>query len=377
MKQAMKLVVSIACAVLGAATALAVADTTFYIPSIPETAARPGEPAMPVVEVYDNSTHELLSEASDYPISYTNNTQNGVGQVVVSGLGNYAAVTNTFDFNVYVSYPVLAGMTPLRYVEITGTQFYHTGLRPSDHQIEVEFMTITYVDNGYIFGTEASNAWNYPHFSECNHNYCWGYAGSQGTSSGKKSTDTGKLHRLIYNRVGDHAIVLDGTVLASGNNCATTANVHIGRRSGSTNYKGRIYSFRATDRATGEVVVDMVPAKSADGVIGFFDRVTGRFIGPSGSSTSSVLGPEAPFSDFSVSPVQVQHDWSGGAGRPSTGATPALVVSNLTAGIELEQGVHYTVSYSDNVSNGVASAHIIGIGDYSGQHDTVLFRVFN
>ena len=377
MKQAMKLVVSIACAVLGAATALAVADTTFYIPSIPETAARPGEPAMPVVEVYDNSTHELLSEASDYTISYTNNTQNGVGQVVVSGLGNYAAVTNTFDFNVYVSYPVLAGMTPLRYVEITGTQFYHTGLRPSDHQIEVEFMTITYVDNGYIFGTEASNAWNYPHFSECNHNYCWGYAGSQGTSSGKKSTDTGKLHRLIYNRVGDHAIVLDGTVLASGNNCATTANVHIGRRSGSTNYKGRIYSFRATDRATGEVVVDMVPAKSADGVIGFFDRVTGRFIGPSGSSTSSVLGPEAPFSDFSVSPVPVQHDWSGGAGRPSTGATPALVVSNLTAGVELEQGVHYTVSYSDNVSNGVASAHITGIGDYSGQHDTVLFRVFN
>ena len=121
MKQAMKLVVSIACAVLGAATALAVADTTFYIPSIPETAARPGEPAMPVVEVYDSSTHELLSEASDYTISYTNNTQNGVGQVVVSGLGNYAAVTNTFDFNVYVSYPVLAGMTPLRYVEITGT----------------------------------------------------------------------------------------------------------------------------------------------------------------------------------------------------------------------------------------------------------------
>ena len=98
----------------------------------------------------------IVSE--DFEVVYSNNTDRGTATVTVSGLGAYAALTNSATFKVYL--PVAAGLTNLEYVEFTGAQYVNTGLLPVDHQLEFEFQTVTYVANGYVFGTQSGQNYN-------------------------------------------------------------------------------------------------------------------------------------------------------------------------------------------------------------------------
>ena len=133
--------------------------------------------------------------------------------MTVSGLGTYAAFTNTMPFEVRL--PVAAGLTKLEYVEFTGAQYVQLGYSTANHQIEVDFQTVTYVSNGHLFGTDDNPPGKYYSWTEYSNAYYWGYNGTDGNSGGVKGTDL-KRHQLVYNRIGDHAVVLDGTVLASG-----------------------------------------------------------------------------------------------------------------------------------------------------------------
>ena len=359
----------------GAFVAGRYADEVLKIDPIPTQVTDFGLAVEPSPVVRSLMTGELLSEGTDYEVSYANNTTRGTAEVIVSGLGTYAAFTNTMPFEVRL--PVAAGMKQLEYVELTGVQYVQLGYSTANHQIEVDFQTVTYVNNGYLFGTDDNPPGKYYSWTEYNNAYYWGYNGTDGNSGGVKGTDL-KRHQLVYNRIGDHAVVLDGTVLASDTEIKgrTAYNLQLGRRGGGTTYKGRYYFVRITNRANGKVEQDLLPAMNADGVAGFYDRVSGRFV-PASGGTALVAGPEVPCSDFSVSPIPVQHDWSGGMGRPTTGSRPALVVSNLVAGTELREGVDYTVAYLNNVSNGIARAVITGVGTYAGERDMVCFRVYN
>ena len=356
----------------GAFVAGPYADEVLKIDPIPTQVADFGIAAEPTPVVRSLLTGELLSEGSDYEVSYTNNASRGTAKMIVSGLGTYAAFTNTMPFEICL--PVAAGMKPLEYVEVTGSQYVQLGLYPTNHQVEVDFQTVTYYNGAFILGTDYGG--NYFHFTEYGNLYYWGKNGSDG-NSGSLRVDLNR-HQLVYNRLGDNAVVLDGTVLASGAEikCYNNRyNLNLGRRQ-STTYKGRYYFVRITNRASGKVELELVPAMNADGVAGFYDRVSGRFLRSNGSAPL-VAGPEVACSDFSVAPIPIQHDWSGGAAHPTVGSRPALVVSNLVAGTELREGVDYTVAYLNNVSNGVARAVVTGAGAYAGQRDIVCFRVYN
>ena len=347
-------------------------DEVLKIDPIPTQVTDFGLAVEPSPVVRSLMTGELLSEGTDYEVSYANNTTRGTAEVTVSGLGTYAAFTNTMPFEICL--PVAAGMKPLEYVELTGSQYVQLGLYPTNHQVEVDFQTVTYYNGAFILGTDYGG--NYFHFTEYNNIYTWGKNGSEG-NSGSLKVDLNR-HQLVYNRLGDNAVVIDGTVLASGAEikCYNNRyNLNLGRRQ-STTYKGRYYFVRITNRASGKVELELVPAMNADGVAGFYDRVSGRFLRSNGSA-QLVAGPEVSCSDFSVAPIPIQHDWSGGAAHPTVGSRPALVVSNLVAGTELREGVDYTVAYLNNVSNGVARAVVTGTGAYAGQRDIVCFRVYN
>ncbi len=57
------------------------------------------------------------------------------------------------------------------------------------------------------------------------------------------------------------------------------------------------------------------------------------------------------------------------------GVEPSVTVSNLEDMVELEEGVHYTVSYSGNQSLGTGMATVTGIGDYAGKSAEVAFTI--
>ena len=355
-------------------------DSVFDIAEIAPAASVAGVPACPSPEVRLYTTGELLSEGTDYEVVYSNNTGRGTATATVCGLGIYAAWTNSVTFEVYL--PVAAGMKLLEYVEFTGQQYVNTGIFYNDHQIEVDFQTVTYVNDGYIFGLGIGNANKYPQLTEYSNAYYWGYdGGAEGNTSGKLGTNLLR-HQMVYNRAGDRAVVFDGTVYAYGREPGGAGqNLFVACRGDSISYKGRIYRFAAVNRATGKTELELVPAKNAEGIAGFFDLVSGSFLPPLPNSASAVTpltaGPEVAISDFSVSAVPVQHNWADRSGSPSAGATPSLVVSNLVAGTLLTEGQDYSVSYLNNVSNGIAKAVIDGLGTYTGQRDIVCFRVYN
>ena len=58
----------------------------------------------------------------------------------------------------------------------------------------------------------------------------------------------------------------------------------------------------------------------------------------------------------------------------SDGSRPGLSVSTGT-GRALEEGVHYTVAYSNNLVIGTATAYAIGIGEFEGERSTAEFQV--
>ena len=114
-------------------------------------------------------TGELLSEGTDYEVSYANNTTRGTAEVTVSGLGTYAAFTNTMPFEVRL--PVAAGMKQLEYVELTGVQYVQLGYSTANHQIEVDFQTVTYVSNGHLFGTDDNPPGKYYSWTDYSNAY--------------------------------------------------------------------------------------------------------------------------------------------------------------------------------------------------------------
>ena len=76
---------------------------------------------------------------------------------------------------------------------------------------------------------------------------------------------------------------------------------------------------------------------------------------------------------FVISPIAAQTTTS--AAELAAGIEPAVTVSNQIAGVELVQGTHYTVSYSDNHSFGVATATATGIGAYAGKTFSTTFVI--
>ena len=76
---------------------------------------------------------------------------------------------------------------------------------------------------------------------------------------------------------------------------------------------------------------------------------------------------------FAISPIAAQFTTS--AAELEAGIEPAVTISNFVDGVELVEGTHYTIAYSDNHSFGVATATATGIGAYAGKTVSTTFVI--
>ena len=177
----------------------------------------------------------------------------------------------------------------LEYVHFTGSQYFDTGLKPTldpGYEIDVDFAMSSYVENAHLFATECNAPYLYASWSTWKKQYIWGCSGKNRdeASEGCPAWTAGR-HTVAYNRVGDKAVVYDGTVLTTGDDHASSSNLRIGRREATT-FVGDVYSFSVTNHSTVAAELDYVPARerTGDRRVGFWDLVNETFV-PAASGT--------------------------------------------------------------------------------------------
>lgn len=172
----------------------------------------------------------------------------------------------------------------LDYIQMTGEQSIYTGVVPTNHFAECVFDSDEYNDDEHLFGTTGSSL--YFHFSLYNNRYYWG----TNNGYGNYGPWTAGKHTLLFNYGADHQVILDGTVIGSGSEITSSVALKLGMRR-VVNFQGKYYSFNLTDRATGELVLQLVPCiRVSDSVAGMYDYVSGRFF-VSGTAVPLVAGP--------------------------------------------------------------------------------------
>ena len=180
----------------------------------------------------------------------------------------------------------------LEYVRLTGSQYFATGVIPlanPGYQVDFSYYTETYVNDGHVFGTDVGNSWLYASWGEYNSHYIWGCNGSNKTGAAWEQ----KFHEVVFNRINDFAIVLDGEVIETDVPHASTKQIKIGQRQSNGAFlKGRIYTFTVIDHSTGQKVIDYIPARERTGGrrVGFVDLVNGEFV-PAADNGTPEAGP--------------------------------------------------------------------------------------
>lgn len=157
------------------------------------------------------------------------------------------------------------------YIQFTGTQYIDTGITPTNHFTEVKYYVPTYVNDGHILGT--SSGATYYHWTEYNNGtqkYFWGLNGSEANGGSWSSA----VHVMKMNEGSNYNVILDGTTLGSGSLIYSSTPLWIGRRDSTTNFQGYIYYCKITDKSTGQLVRDLVPAIDENEIVCMFDNVS-------------------------------------------------------------------------------------------------------
>lgn len=125
------------------------------------------------------------------------------------------------------------------------------------YKLEVAFDYENYDNNEVIFGNTSNNYT--PHMTMYNGRYYYGYAGEQSFGSA-----TSGKHVCIFNDE-NQKLVFDGIVVGSfpdvPNNEGSSNYTIGGNRPSGTNYTGKIYYYKVTDKRTGELIHNIVPIK--------------------------------------------------------------------------------------------------------------------
>lgn len=223
----------------------------------------------------------------------------------------------------------------VEYIQSTGTQYIDTGIVPSNHMVEVKYDSETYNNDEHVFGTTANAL--YFHFTLYGNKYYWGLSGKE-ASGGAWSTG---VKTLLYNYGDNHEVILDGVTLGSGSNISSTKNLTLCRRV-NTNFKGKYYYFKVTDRSTGLLVRNMIPCyRKADGEVGMYDIVSKQFFVNSGTGEFSygsgiVVSDDGNGNITWVSPDPSVSD--DGAGNVTFGNTAIVATDDGAGNITLKIG---------------------------------------
>jgi len=239
----------------------------------------------------------------------------------------------------------------LQYLESTGTQWIGTGIKPAVGHIvrlDADANKQDKFFGGYNPGGVFMGVFN----------NCWRLGYNLG---GNTVPYSGGRHQfLIYVETTGHS---KGAYYIDGNLCLEGEAIHSDSRAyrlfgvehawASAAATMRIYSFSITDEASGEKLIDLVPAR-VDGVVCMYDEVTQKPFYNDGTG-SFVAGPSARFCSFTVagnpdaygtvSPDYGVHETSYEIGQTVTFSCPPAYTNDLETYAARATG--YTLDLAD------------------------------
>ena len=307
----------------------------------------PSAQTLPAVTVTDAQTGALLSEGTDYTVSYANTTWVGTAWAIATGAGTYAGEVAKAAFLIVSDKVLPPGYQKLESITSTGTQYIKTGMLPgTTTTVEMDFNTGPYANDTTFFGQSWAGS-NYLFVKQGNQYRFFGSGGKVGDLN-----NNADCHLTIND---DNKLILDFgnyavTSSVSRASSSSAFNLFAGYNGG---HKGSWTLYSMQIKKDGVMVRDYVPARrESDGAVGLYDRATDVFYTNQGSG-EFVAGRRADLL-LQIAPIApVVHV----AGSP---ARPEPVVTDLFTGATLVKGTDYDVSYTNNAAPGVATVIAIG-----------------
>lgn len=283
---------------------------------------------------------KTLVKDTDYTLSYENNVNVGTATVVITGKGNFkttSKLTTTFEIVPTDGYFVIS--------EITDQYYCGSPITP-------EF-TVTYNGKTLTEDTDYTVSW------------------ANNTNAGTATlTITGMDN---YSAITTATKEFDILPLDVADMTLTDANPAVGYTIAPREYTGNAITPGFT-LAYMEGETTVYTLKSSDYSVSYRDNVevgiatmiiTGSGTNCTGTRTETFQITQKDIANTSISQISNQ-TYTGKA------ITPSLTIKN---GIRvLNIGTDYEVSYLNNIGVGTATAHIIGVGNYTGTKD-VLFAI--
>ena len=245
----------------------------------PKTAYSNGQKITGVMP--DNGTLSFTSSENNQTIPAGYTSGGTIAGITIEDMSAYDSLLEQSQYLLYGG----TLYTELEYIIFTGTQYIDTEIIPTNHSAEAKVNFDTYNNDEHLLGT--SRGYLYYHFTTYNNRYYWG--NDNGESNG--GSWTAGAHVIVYN--GDnHAITVDGTIIGSGSNIASSQNLWIGRRDTVTNLQATLYYIKIVDKSTNKLVRDLIPVKRAfDNVVCLYDKISKGFFENQGTGTF-IAGPE-------------------------------------------------------------------------------------
>jgi len=278
----------------------------------------------------------MLTEGTDYTLTYSDNTNAGTATVHVTGAGNYAGSTGYEYFTIN---PLATALT----VTVSGGPFTYTGSPVEPHPVTVTAGGVALTEGtdytlSYSNNTNAGNS-----TATVTATGVGNYAGSTGatnfTIDPLATTLTVTVSGGPYIYTGSPVEPHPVTVTAGGVALTEGADYTL-------SYSNNTDAGTATVTATG----------------------AGNYAGSSGNANFTI----EPFvtNNFTVT-ISGTYTYNGAAQTPS-GANVTVMVGSVA----LTEGVDYTLTYSNNTNAGTAAVVIAtGTGNYAGSSGDANFTI--
>lgn len=197
-----------------------------------------------------------------------------------------------------------SGYTQLDGITASGSQKINLGFAPTNHYTRVVYTNTTYVNDAHIFGTSKGAA--YYHFTTYSNKYYWGRNNGEGNGG---SWTSGK-HTVQYNYGSTHQVIVDDVVIGSGYDIASSTNLILCDRGGTTNFKGTFHEIQVYSRSDNSLIRDLVPCMNSNNVVGLIDMHDAdnpQFYTPSGTFTAGAVVPQYLNSTYDFSTTLGTH----------------------------------------------------------------------
>ena len=272
---------------------------------------------------------KVLTNGTDYTLSYSNNTNAGTATVKIMGKGNYTGtVSKTFTINA----ASLAGAT------VTGiaNRIYTGTAQTQSPTVELGGKTLA---SGTDYTLSYANNTN---------------AGSATVTITGKNNYTGTITKTFTIAKAAPSLKFASTSLSKKTGDAAFTNALTKTTDGAVTFKSSNTAVATVNSASGKVTIKgagtaTITATAAEGT---------NYKSGNASYTLTVNASKTDISGCTVTLSATSYAYNGKARKPS------VTVTNGSA--TLVTDTNYTVSYTNNTNAGTATVTITGKGDYTG-----------